>query len=71
MSDEFAEDRIRKQDKARSEKWKQDQGPITTERHCRVTDGERVGYRCVGWSNGIVSLYGPVYTDTDESEVIE
>lgn len=62
---------IRSKDEERSAIWRQDQGPLTTEQHCRVTDGERIGYRCVNWNNGQVTLYGPVYADIDEMEIIE
>lgn len=62
---------IVKKDELRDQAWKQDQGPLTTERHCRVTDGSRVGYRCIRWSRGRPELYGPVFTDCDETEIIE
>ena len=61
---------IRAKDEQRDQTWKQDQDPLTSERHCRVTDGDRIGYRSVSWERGFPKLYGPVYSDVTEEEVI-
>ena len=37
--------------------------PITAERERAVTDGTRVGWQSIRWSEGGPQLYGPVYQE--------
>lgn len=64
------ETEIRDLDRERDAKWKQIE-PVTNTEHCKVWDGEREGVRRVRWGKFGASLFGPVYADSSESEIIE